>query len=110
MARPTTSSCVTWMSRSMCSGSAMRVHGAGRALPRRCRGAATSRRTGSRSFSLGNGADMLVVLAVVLIVSLVALVLWRREVARRLGAQEAAARAEQAQAQAQAERDEARRA
>src|SRR4051812_19873361 len=53
---------------------------------------------------------MLVVLAVVLIVALVALVLWRREVARRLGAQEAAARAEREQAQAQEERDEARRA
>src|SRR4051812_17506935 len=108
MARPTTSSWLTWMSRSMCSRSAMWMHPAGRPLPLRCRGAATSRRTGSRSFSLGNGADMLVLLAVVLIVALVALVLWRREVARRLGAQEAAARAEREQAQAQAERDEAR--
>src|SRR3954447_2940587 len=53
---------------------------------------------------------MIVAVALVLVVALVALVLWRREVARRAGAEEAAERAQRERAQAESEREEQQRA
>ena len=58
----------------------------------------------------GSMRTAIVVLALSLVAALVALVLWRREVGRRAGAEEAAARAERDRQAAATQRDEAQRA
>src|SRR4051794_37917128 len=79
-----------------------------------CRGVATGWQRplsfDSPDFGLGKVADMIVVLTLSLLVAIAALILWRREAARRAGAEERAERADRERRDAEHAREEHQRA